>query len=89
MKQYDLTPLKDNDNEYAKLSGSVESDYKGSWDDKVHDSYARYVKHVQENSRRVHVIRCKAETVEKELDGLKVDEIISRSSQLCREADSI
>lgn len=89
MKQYDLIPLKDNDNEYAKLSGSVEADYKGSWDDKVHDSYAGYVKHVQENSRRVHVIRCKAETIEKELDGLKIDDMTSLSLQLCREVDSI
>jgi hypothetical protein len=89
MKQYDLTPLKDNDTEYGKAIDVVEANYKCAWDDKVHDSFLRYVKHIQDYARRVHVVRCKAETLEKELDGLRIDELKTASDRLCREADSI
>lgn len=89
MKQYDLTPLMDNDIEYGKTIEAAEKNYKCAWDDKVHDSFLRYVKQVQDYSRRVHVVRCKAETLEKELDGLRINEMITASDRLCREADSI
>ncbi len=89
MKQYDLASLKDNDVEYGKLVDTVELNYKCAWDDKVHDSFLRYVKQVQDYARRVHIIRCKAETLVKELDDLKIDEMRTASDRVCREADSI
>lgn len=89
MKTYDLTPLKNNDVEYGKVIESVSEHYKGDWDDKIHDSYLRYVKQVQEQSQKVHYIRCKAETLEKEVEGLKLDELQKRVESLCREANSV
>ena len=89
MKVVDLAPLKSIDTEYEKVYDTVSENYKGDWDDKIHDSYLRYLKQVHENSRKIHVIRCKAETLEKELYGLRVDELKKMSEILCREADSV
>lgn len=89
MKTINLAPLKSNDAEYRKLSDTVSNQYKGGWDDKIHESYLRYLKQVQENSRKLHVIRCKAEILEKEIEAFKIDELKKRAEALCREADSV
>ena len=89
MKIYDLTPLKNNDEEYRKLKELVSERYKDDWDDKVHDSYLIYVKQVQEQLQKLHVIRCKADILEKEAENLNVEELQKRAENLCREADSI
>lgn len=89
MKTVDISPLKDNDVEYGKLVSAVADKYKCEWDDTVHDSYGRYLSQIQENSRSVHTIRCKAEMIVQEMTNLKVDQISARVSSLCREADSI
>lgn len=89
MKIYDLTPVRNNDVEYKKAAEAVAEHYKGAWDDKIHDSYLRYVKQIQEQSHKVHMIRCKAETLEKEVEGLKIEEQQKKAEGLCREADSI
>jgi hypothetical protein len=57
----DLTPLKNNDSEFEKLVATIVERYKCEWDDVVHDSYASYVKQVQERSRQLRGIRCKSE----------------------------
>ena len=89
MKTVDLTPLKSIDTEYERSSDTVSENYKGDWDDKIHNSYLMYLKQIQENSRKIHVIRCKAETLVKEAEGLKIDELKRRGEALCREADSV
>lgn len=89
MKTYDLTPLKSNDVEYGEAVESVVEYYRGDWDDEIHDSYMRYVKQVQEQSQKIHVIRCKAETLKKEVEGLNVEELKQIADSLCREADSV
>ncbi|MCI8663049.1 MAG: hypothetical protein HFG69_07315 [Hungatella sp.] len=89
MKTYDFTPLKNNDTEYQKITDSVSERYKGDWDDRIHDSYLRYVKQTEELSLKVHIIRCKAETLEKEAEGLKIEELQRKADSLCREADAI
>ena len=88
MKTVDLTPLKQNDAEYEGLAASVSERYKCEWDDAVHDSYSVYVKQADERSRSVRVIRCKAEALVKEAEGLKTDELIMKAAILCREAES-
>lgn len=89
MKTIDLTQLLDNDSEFAKLVGSVSEKYKCDWDDAVHDSYASFVRDLDDCSKQIHAIRCKAETLEKEETALKVDDVISSADQLCREAESV
>ncbi len=89
MKSIDLAPLKGNDVEYEEVTNTASENYKGDWDDKIHDSYLKYLAQIQENSRKIHMIRCKAETLEKEAEGLMIDELIKRGEALCREADSV
>ena len=89
MKIVDLTPLKNNDTEYERLAASVSERYKCEWDDAVHDSYGVYVRQVDERSRSVRVIRCKAEALAKEAEGLKIDELIRKTAILCREVESV
>ena len=85
----DLTPLKNNEMEYEKLMVSVLERYRCDWDDAVHDSYAAYVKQTEERSRSIREIRCKAEKIVKEIESLKIDELISKAEILCREAESV
>jgi len=89
MKTVDITPLKDNDVEYEKLVSAVAEKYKCEWDDAVHDSYGRYLSQIQENSRNIHGIRCKAEMIVQEMANLKTDQVGNRVNSLCKEADSI
>ncbi len=89
MKAVDLTPLKNNDAEFEKLASAVTDHYKCDWNDAVHDSYGIFVKQVQERSRSIRVVRCKAEELAKEAEGLKIDEQIRKAASLCREAESV
>lgn len=89
MKAIDLASLKSNDAGYEKVVNTATENYKGDWDDQIHDSYLGYLKQIQEQSRKVHVIRCKAETLEKEAEGLRIDDMRKQADSLCREADSV
>ncbi len=89
MKAVDLTPLKNNDAEFEKLASAVTDHYKCDWNDAVHDSYGIFVKQVQERSRSIRVVRCKAEELAKEAEGLKIDEQIRKAASLCREAENV
>ncbi len=84
----DLTPLKNNDSEYEKLVATIVECFKCEWDDAVHDSYASYVKQVQERSRQLRGIRCKAEELAKEAENLNIEGLNEKTQNLCEEADS-
>ena len=88
MRTVDLTPLKVNDSEFEKLVASVAERYKCEWDDAIHDSYGYYVKQVQERTNAIRSIRCKAEELAKEAEGLEVEELVKKTENLCREAES-
>ena len=89
MKALDLSPIRDIDTQYERIVASVEEYYKCEWDDSIHESYGRYVHQLRELSRQVKAIRCKIETIEKEADGLKIEEIAHNADNLCREAEAI
>lgn len=89
MKSVDLTPLFNNDEEFAKSAETVSDKFKCDWDDIVHDSYSVFVKHIEDCSKQIHSVRCKAETLVKEEAALKVDDVISSSDLLCKEVESI
>ena len=89
MKTVDLSPLKTNDAEFERIASSVEERFTCEWDDVVHDSFGLYVKQIQERTRAIRTIRCKAETLVKEIEGLKVDELIKKAEYLCKEADTV
>ncbi len=89
MKNTDLTPLLANDQEFEKLALQVSDKYKCSWDDELHDSYGIYVKQLQERSREVRSIRCKAELLVKEVEALKLNDQIRTAGNLCREAERV
>ena len=89
MKTVNLAPLLKLDKEYENACNTASENYKGAWDDSIHDSYMVLLKLMQENVRKIHVIRCKAETLNKETEGLKVEELKRLSDNLCREADSV
>ena len=47
------------------------------------------MKHIEDCSKQIHSVRCKAETLVKEEAALKVDDVISSSDLLCKEVESI
>lgn len=89
MKTVDISPLKINDTEYEEAARTISEKYECEWDDAVHDSYSIYVNQVNEHSRAIHVIRCKAEALVEELEGLNIDEMISKAESLCEESETI
>ena len=89
MKTIDLSPLKNNDAEFQKVTEIISERFKCDWDDSIHDSYGRYVGHMQEHARKVKTIRCKAESLVTEAEALGIDNLIGRATALCREADAI
>ena len=89
MKTVDLSPIINTDTEYRKYVDSVREHYTCEWDDAVHDSYSRFVKDVEEMSRRIHEIRSKAETLVTGTDALKVDDLIKTAGNLCTEAHAV
>ncbi len=89
MKTIDFNALKNNDEIYKQKICNAEESFKGDWNDKVHDSFSRYIRQIKEYSRLLHTLRGKAETLEKEVVEMKIDEVIKRADSLCEEADSI
>lgn len=89
MKNIDLTPLKDNNIQYNQIVSAIENKYKCDWDDTVHDSYSKYVTQLREYSQKVGTICHKAETLEKEIECLKINELKTNAKRLCQEADSL
>ena len=89
MKTIDLTPIKQNDDEYSALADQLSQKYQCDWDDQVHESYGKYVAEVHQYSDSIRNIRCKAETLEKELSMLQVEEMIRLGDSLCKEAASL
>lgn len=89
MRTVDLTPLINNDHEYEKAYVNVSDKYNCNWNDSVHDSYLRLVKDIQEFSRNIHRIRCKAECLAKETEALNIEGMLAKAESLCGKADSI
>lgn len=89
MKTVDLTPISDIDIQYEKIVSTLDERFKCEWDDAVHESYGRFVNQLQELSREVKFIRCKVETLEKEAEGLKIEELTYKAEKLCKEADAV
>ena len=85
----DITAIKENDTQYGQNVSETESRYKCDWDDAVHDSYGVLVKQLLDNAERVRNIRCKAETLQKEVEGLDIDALKEKADVLCKEAESI
>ena len=85
----DLTPIKENDNEFGRIVTNVSTQYVGAWDDPIHDSYRRYVNEMEEYAQRVHAVKCRAESLQKEVEGLRIDEMLEKAQRLCREAENI
>ena len=89
MTVFDLGPLKKNENEYDNLVSAVTEQYRGDWDDPVHESYVMYVKQVQERCRVIREICCKAEDLAIEVGKLEIKELTKKAESLCREADMV
>lgn len=89
MKTVDITSIRDIDIQYEKIVSTLGERYKGEWDDAVHESYGRFVNQLYDLSREVKTIRCKVETLEKETEGLKIEELTRKAEILCKEADAV
>lgn len=89
MKNVDLSPLKGVDTEYQRLFETVSNSFKCDWEDAVHDSYERFVQQVSERAQALRTIRCKAEVLAKEAESLKIEDLIRKTNDLYREADSV
>lgn len=89
METVDLSQLKNNDLEYEKIAADLAEHYKCDWDDSVHDSYGRYVKQIQDNSKIVHTIRCKIEILVKEVDAFDIEKLREQAVSLEREVESM
>lgn len=89
MKTVDVTPIRDINIRYEKSVSNLGEKYKGEWDDAIHESYGRYVTQLQELSREVKCIRCKVEVLEKEVEELKIEELVRKAEMLCKEAGEV
>ena len=89
MKQFDLILLKEIDAEFNTITENVEVEYKGEWDDKIHDSYLRYVKQVQDQSRCIHKIKSQIEEIMEEAQKLDIDDMKRMVDNLCGEAAAV
>ena len=89
MKEINLTPLKDIDVQYEKITETLDTKYKCDWDDSVHESYGRFVTQLREMAKDVKTIRCRVETLQKEAEELKIEELVGKADALCREADAV
>ena len=89
MKDTSFSSLNAIDSEYSKIVASISERYKCDWNDSIHDSYQRYVKQVEEYSQRIHGVRCKAETLQKEVEELRIDELRENAQSLCKEAERL
>ena len=85
----DITAIKENDTQYSQNVRETELRYKCDWDDSIHDSYGVLVKQLLDNAEKVRNIRCKAETLQEEVDGLDIDALKEKADALCKEAASV
>lgn len=89
MIKVDITPIKELDTQYSQNVNETKTQFSCDWDDTVHDSYALLVKQLLESAEAVKNVRCKAETLQKEIEGLDVDELKEKADALCEEAESV
>lgn len=89
MKVMDLSPLKNNDAEFQKITTAISEKFKCDWDDSIHDSYGKYVSFSQQCSQEVRSIRCKAESLTAEVEDLEIEKLKNRAAELCKEADAV
>ena len=85
----DLTRLINNDTRFKEETNKVEERYRCDWDDVVHDSYLRYVRQQKERAESIHSIRCKAESIVKEVEELKINDMLAKAKALCEETSSL
>jgi chaperonin cofactor prefoldin len=89
MKAINLTSLKEIDEQYEKITEKLNERFKCDWDDSIHESYGKLVVQLREMSKDVKKIRCKVETLQKEVEELKIDDLMCKADALCREADAV
>lgn len=89
MRAIDLSPLKNNDAEFQKITTAISEKFKCDWDDSIHDSYGKYVSFSQQCSQDVRAIRCKAESITTEVEALEIENLKNRAAGLCKEADVV
>ncbi len=89
MNEVELSPLRDNEIQFAKLVSDIEVKYNGNWDDAVHDSYGRYVKQVCDYAEGIKVIRQTAENIQREVGELNIPGLVEYVDVLRGEAESI
>ena len=87
MNNDDILSLKSNVDEYADLSMRLSNAYRCDWDDAVHESYGKYVIHVQEKEALLSKIYDESEKLIRQINELKIDVIIKKANSLCLEAD--
>ena len=85
----DITAIKENDTQYSQNVHETEDRYKCEWDDSIHGTYGVLVKQLLENAEKVKNVRCKAETLQKEIEGLDIDGLKEKADTLCKEAEAI
>lgn len=89
MNKLDISALVDIDNQYRELVDRLNERFHCNWDDAIHDSYGQYVKQMQEKTDAVHEIRVNAESLVKEIEDLRVDDLSGKADSLCGEADAV
>lgn len=85
----DLSILIDCDQEYNRLYSVLEDKYNCEWDDKVHDSFARYKSMINRYSDRINMTRQNAENIKRKIEAIESKNIIERYKDLCAEAESV
>ena len=89
MRKVDLRPLINNDTIFQKKTEAVKEKYRCHWDDPVHDSFARYVTDAEKWKESIHDIRCKAETLNAQMEAHSIEKLINEAKALQNEANEI
>ena len=84
-----ITPIINLDNKFSEITRDIESNYKGDWNDSVHDSYRGFVNSTNNSAEAIHYIRCQTELVVSDVESLCVNDIEKDANSLCREVDTI
>ena len=89
MREINISSIVNLDSQYQTIVDTTRTKYSCEWDDAVHDSFKRYVDEIQQYSEELRNIRKNTEINMQKIDELQIDNLVSKSDELCSEVDGL